>query len=59
MIENKRNNSIVTRNSRLAALKTFSLYLSTKDTLRINEYQKITVLRILSIRPGKLISHLF
>ena len=39
-IENKRHNSIITRNSRLAALRTFCLYLSTKDTLRIGEYQK-------------------
>ena len=43
-IEGKRKNSIVTRNLRLAALKTFSLYLSTKDILRINEYQKIIAL---------------
>lgn len=40
-IESKRNNSIVTRNLRLAALRTFCFYLSTKDTLRIGEYQKI------------------
>ena len=37
-IESKRHNSIVTRNLRLAALRTFCLYLSTKDTLRIGEY---------------------
>ncbi len=43
-IESKRNNSIVTRNLRLAALRTFCLYLSTKDTLRIGEYQKIIAL---------------
>ena len=56
-IENKRNNSIVTRNLRLAALKTFSLYLSTKDTLRINEYQKIIALP-LKRAPRKVIDYL-
>ncbi len=45
-IESKRNNSAVTRNLRLAALKAFALYLSTKDTLRIGEYQKILALPI-------------
>jgi integrase/recombinase XerD len=40
-IEEKRNNSVVTRNLRLAALRTFCLYLTTKDTLRMGEYQKI------------------
>lgn len=43
-IEIKRQNSIVTRNLRLAALKTFSLYLSTRDISRIGEYQKIRAL---------------
>lgn len=45
-IENQRNNSVITRNLRLAALKTFALYMGTKDTLRINEYHKITALPI-------------
>lgn len=43
-IEHEKNNSIITRNLRLSALKTFSLYLSGKDTLRIGEYQKIITL---------------
>ncbi|OGW81651.1 MAG: hypothetical protein A3G33_08330 [Omnitrophica bacterium RIFCSPLOWO2_12_FULL_44_17] len=40
-IENKRGNSTVTRNLRLASLKTFFSYLITKDTLRVGQYQKI------------------
>jgi len=40
-IENKRKNSTVTRNLRLAALKTFFSYMITKDTLRVGQYQKI------------------
>ena len=56
-IENKRNNSILTRNLRLASLKTFSIYLSTKDTLRINDYQKIIALPI-KRAPHKVIDYL-
>jgi site-specific recombinase XerD len=40
-IEDKRKNSPVTRNLRLAALKTFFSYMITKDTLRVGQYQKI------------------
>jgi len=40
-IERKRKNSAVTRNLRLAALRTFSSYLITQDTLRVGQYQKI------------------
>lgn len=40
-LENNRKNSVITRNLRLAALKTFCNYLITKDTLRVGEYQKI------------------
>lgn len=43
-IENQRNNSIVTRNLRLAALKTLSRFLTTKDLLRAGEYQRIIAL---------------
>ncbi len=56
-IESKRHNSIVTRNSRLAALRTFCLYLSTKDTLRIGEYQKIIALPI-KRAPRKVMNYL-
>jgi integrase/recombinase XerD len=45
-IETKRNNSVITRNLRLAALRTFCVYLITKDTLRSGEYQKIIALPI-------------
>ncbi len=40
-IERKRKNSAVTRNLRLAALRTFSSYLITQDTLRAGQYQRI------------------
>jgi integrase/recombinase XerD len=56
-IESKRKNSIVTRNLRLAALKTFCLYLSTKDILRIAEYQKIIALPV-KRAPRKVIDYL-
>jgi site-specific recombinase XerD len=55
--EIKRKNSIVTRNLRLAALKTFSLYMSTKDIVRIGEYQKIMALP-LKRSPRKVIDYL-
>ena len=56
-IENDRKNSIVTRNLRLAALKTFCLYLSTKDILRISEYQKIMAIP-LKRAPRKVVDYL-
>ena len=40
-IEHERKNSAVTRNLRLAALRTFFSYLITQDTLRAGQYQKI------------------
>lgn len=40
-IEDIRKNSAVTRNLRLAALRTFFSYMITKDTLRVGQYQKI------------------
>ena len=56
-LEIKRNNSIVTRNLRLASLKTFSLFLTTKDVLRAGEYQRIMALP-LKKAPRKLIDYL-
>ncbi len=56
-IENKRNNGIVTRNLRLAALKTFSLFLTTKDLSRAGEYQRIMALP-LKKAPHKMIDYL-
>ena len=40
-IEKRRKNSAVTRNLRLAALRTFFSFLSSKDPTRIGEYQRI------------------
>jgi site-specific recombinase XerD len=40
-IEKVRKNSIVTRNLRLAALKTFFTYMVTQDTMRVGQYQQI------------------
>ena len=40
-IEDIRKNSAVTRNLRLAALRTFFSYMITKDTLRVGQYQKV------------------
>ena len=56
-LESKRNNSIVTRNLRLASLKTFSLFLTTKDVLRAGEYQRIMALP-LKKAPHKMIDYL-
>jgi len=56
-LELKRNNSIVTRNLRLASLKTFSLFLTTKDILRAGEYQRIMALP-LKKAPHKMIDYL-
>jgi len=56
-LENQRNNSIVTRNLRLASLKTFSLFLTTKDVLRAGEYQRIMALP-LKKAPHKVIDYL-
>ncbi len=43
-IESGRKNSVVTRNQRLAALKTFFAYMVPRDLSRAGQYQKITVL---------------
>ena len=43
-IESQRKNSIITRNLRLAALKSFFSYMAMKDTLRSGEYQRITMI---------------
>lgn len=56
-LESTRNNSIVTRNLRLASLKTFSLFLTTKDVLRAGEYQRIMALP-LKKAPHKVIEYL-
>jgi len=40
-IEKTRKIKVVTRNLRLAALRTFFAYLATQDTLRVGQYQKI------------------
>jgi len=56
-LESKRNNSIVTRNLRLASLKTFSLFLTTKDVVRAGEYQRIMALP-LKKAPHKVIDYL-
>lgn len=56
-IENQRNNSIVTRNLRLAALKTLSMFLTSKDILRAGEYQRIIALPIKKA-PRKVIGYL-
>ena len=56
-IESKRNNSIVTRNLRLAALRTFCLFLITNDTLRAGEYQKIISIPI-KRAPRRVIDYL-
>lgn len=40
-IETVRKNSIVTRNLRLAALRTFFMYLCAEDPLRSGEYQRV------------------
>lgn len=56
-IESERNNSIITRNLRLAALRTFCLFLTTKDTLRVGEYQRIIAIPI-KRSPHKVIGYL-
>lgn len=56
-LENKRNNSVVTRNLRLASLKTFSLFLTVKDISRAGEYQRIMALP-LKKAPHKMIDYL-
>lgn len=43
-IENVKKNSIVTRNLRLAALKTFFTFLISEDILHSGQYQKITAI---------------
>lgn len=44
-IENTRNNSIGTRNLRLAALRTFFTYLSAQDPFRVGQYQRIIAIQ--------------
>jgi len=56
-IENTRNNSIVTRNVRLAALKTFSQFLLIRDIERSDEYQRIMALP-LKKEPHKVIDYM-
>lgn len=56
-LENELKNSIVTRNLRLASLKTFSLFLTTKDVTRSVEYQRIMALP-LKKAPHKEIDYL-
>lgn len=56
-IEKQRGNSIVTRNLRLASLKTFSSFLTTKDLSRAGEYQRIIALP-LKKAPHKIIDYL-
>ena len=56
-LESKRNNSIVTRNLRLASLKTFALFLTTKDVTQAGEYQRIMALP-LKKAPHKVIGYL-
>lgn len=56
-IENERKNSLSTRNSRLAALRTLARFLITKDLLRAGEYQRIIALP-LKKAPHKLIDYL-
>src|ERR1700677_4001652 len=41
-IELKRENSVRTRNQRLAVLKTFFSYLLTQDVTRANQYEKVS-----------------
>ncbi len=43
-LESERNNTVMTRNMRLASLKTFALFLMTKDIVRAGEYQRIMAL---------------
>src|SRR3989338_2893946 len=43
-IESQRKNSVITRNLRLAALKSFFSYMAAKNTLRSGEYQRITMI---------------
>jgi site-specific recombinase XerD len=56
-IESVRKNSILTRNSRLAALRTLSRFLTIKDLLRAGEYQRIIALP-LKKAPRKVIDYL-
>lgn len=51
-LEDVRRNSIITRNLRLAALRTFFLYLSAEYPMRAGEYQKIIAIPLKrAVRP--------
>jgi len=56
-LESERNNTVATRNMRLASIKTFSLFLMTKDIVRAGEYQRIMALP-LKKAPHKIIDYL-
>jgi len=56
-IEDQRKNSTITRNLRLAALKTFGLYLVSKDPLRAWQYQRIIAIP-LKRAPRRVIGYL-
>lgn len=56
-IEDVRKNSAITRNLRLAALRTFFLYLSSQDPLRIEEYRRIIAIP-LKRAPRRLMGYL-
>lgn len=56
-LEQERNNSVLTRNLRLAAIKTFSLFLTTRDLQRAGEYQRIIALPLKKV-PHKVIDYL-
>ena len=56
-IEKERGNSLSTRNSRLAALRTLARYFMIKDLVRAGEYQRIIALP-LKKAPHKLIDYL-
>jgi len=45
-LEGERQNSVITRNLRLAALRTFFLFMSAEDPLRCGEYQRIIAIPI-------------
>ncbi|HLG19366.1 MAG TPA: tyrosine-type recombinase/integrase [Bdellovibrionota bacterium] len=56
-IESRRKNSVVTRNQRLAALKTFFAYMIPHDLGRSGQYQKITVLSM-KRQPHRMMEYL-
>lgn len=56
-LEESRNNSIMTRNHRLTALKAFFSFLASQDVLNADDYQKITVIP-LKRSPHHLVEYL-